>query len=49
MKKKIYLTLSLDIIHHGHVKIIKHAKNLGDLTVGLLTDKAVSSHKRIPL
>ena len=49
MKKKIYLTLSLDIIHHGHVNIIKHAKSLGDLTVGLLTDKAVSSRKRMPL
>ena len=49
MKKKIYLTLSLDIIHHGHIRIIEHAKSLGDLTVGLLTDKAVSSHKRMPL
>tara|TARA_B100000780_G_scaffold242296_1_gene185060 strand:- start:1093 stop:2394 length:1302 start_codon:yes stop_codon:yes gene_type:complete len=49
MKKKIYLSLSLDIIHHGHIKIIKHAKKLGDLTIGLLTDKAVSSHKRMPL
>ena len=49
MKKKIYLSLSLDIIHHGHIKIINRAKSLGELTVGLLTDKAVSSHKRMPL
>ena len=49
MKKKIYIGLSLDIIHHGHINLINKAKKLGNVTVGLYTDKAVTSHKRIPL
>ena len=49
MKKKIYLGLSLDIIHHGHINLINKAAKMGDLIVGLLTDKAISSHKKLPL
>lgn len=50
MKKKIvYVGLSLDIIHHGHINLIQKASNYGDLIVGLITDKAISSYKRIPL
>ena len=49
MKKKIYIALSLDIIHHGHINLIKKASKLGELTVGLLTDKAIASNKRVPV
>ena len=49
MKKKIYLGLSLDIIHHGHINLISKAAKMGDLIVGLLTDKAISGHKKLPL
>jgi len=49
MKKKIYLGLSLDIIHHGHINLINKAAKMGDLIVGLLTDKAISGHKKLPL
>ena len=50
MKKKIvYICLSLDIIHHGHINLIKSASNYGELIVGLITDKAVSLNKRIPI
>ena len=50
MKKKIvYISLSLDIIHHGHINLIKSASDYGKLIVGLLTDKAASSNKRLPL
>jgi phosphoenolpyruvate phosphomutase / 2-hydroxyethylphosphonate cytidylyltransferase len=50
MKKKIvYIGLSLDIIHHGHINLIKSASNYGELIVGLITDKAISSNKRLPL
>lgn len=50
MKKKIvYIGLSLDIIHHGHINLIKSASNYGELIVGLITDKAVSLNKRIPI
>lgn len=47
--KKVYIALSVDTIHHGHINLIKHAKKYGDLTVGLLTDKAIAEKKRLPL
>ncbi len=48
-KKNVYISLTGDNLHHGHIKLINEAKKYGLLTVGLLTDKAVSNHKRIPL
>lgn len=47
--KKVYLSMSSDIIHNGHIKIISKAAELGELTVGVLTDKAVAKYKRFPL
>jgi len=49
MNKKIYVAMSADLIHPGHLNIIKKAAELGELTVGLLTDKAIASYKRVPL
>jgi len=48
LKKKVYAALSADLIHPGHINIIQEAQKLGDLTIGLLTDKAIASYKRIP-
>lgn len=48
MKKKVYVAMSADLIHPGHLNIIKEAKKLGNVTIGLLTDKAISSYKRVP-
>ena len=47
--KKVYVALSADLIHPGHLNIIEKARDLGELTVGLLTDKAVASYKNLPL
>ena len=47
-RKKVYVGLSADILHKGHINILKIANNLGDVTVGLLTDSAISSYKKIP-
>lgn len=47
--KKVYLSMSTDIIHNGHIKIISRAAELGEVTVGVLTDSAVSQYKRYPL
>ena len=44
-KKKVYLALSADIIHHGHINLINHSQKYGKLTVGLLTDKAIIEKK----
>lgn len=46
--KKVYVGMSADLIHHGHLNIIGEAKKLGDVIVGLLTDKAIASYKRVP-
>lgn len=48
MKKTVYVAMSVDLIHQGHINIIKEAAKLGRVVVGLLTDKAISSYKRLP-
>lgn len=48
MAKKVYVGMSADMIHPGHLNIIKEANKLGDVIIGLLTDKAISSYKRLP-
>ncbi len=47
--KKVYIALSVDTIHHGHINLINQAKKYGYLIVGLLTDKAIAEKKRLPL
>jgi len=47
-KKKVYVGLSVDIIHEGHINILKTANKYGDVIVGLLTDEAIASYKNIP-
>ena len=47
-KKVVYVGLSADILHEGHINILKIAYKLGDVIVGLLTDKAIISYKKIP-
>ncbi len=46
--KKVYVGMSADLIHPGHLNIIKEASKLGSVTVGLLTDEAIASYKRLP-
>ncbi|MDR2965740.1 MAG: phosphoenolpyruvate mutase [Treponema sp.] len=46
--KTVYLGLSGDIIHPGIINIIKEASKHGEVIVGLLTDSAIASHKRLP-
>ena len=49
MKKKIvYVGLSADILHKGHINILKTASSYGEVCVGLLTDQAIASYKNIP-
>ena len=48
MKKVVYVGMSADLIHPGHLNVLKAAAELGDVTVGLLTDKAIASYKRLP-
>ena len=48
IKKKVYVGLAVDIIHEGHINILKTASKFGNVIVGLLTDEAIASYKNIP-
>jgi phosphoenolpyruvate phosphomutase len=48
MAKKVYLAMCGDLIHPGHLNVISHAKKLGDVTIGLLSDRAIASWYRLP-
>lgn len=47
--KKVYISMSADFLHHGHINIINEGAKYGDVIIGLLTDEAVASYKRLPL
>jgi len=47
--RTVYMCFSTDIIHGGHIAIIKKAQKLGKLIIGVLSDEAVASYKRLPL
>lgn len=44
----VYVGMSADLLHPGHMNILKVARNYGDVIVGLLTDSAIASYKRLP-
>ena len=46
--KKVYVAMSADLIHPGHLNIIEEARKYGEVIIGLLTDKAIASYKRLP-
>ena len=48
MAKTVYLGITGDIIHPGIINIINEGAKRGELTIGLLTDSAIVSHKRLP-
>ncbi len=47
--RTVYMSFSADIIHSGHIALINRAKKLGRLIIGILSDEAVASYKRLPL
>ena len=47
--RTVYMTFSTDILHGGHVELIRKAARLGRVIVGVLSDEAVVSYKRFPL
>ena len=47
-KKIVYVGLSADILHEGHINILNKAKSLGFVIVGLLTDEAITTYKKLP-
>ena len=47
--KTIYVPMGADILHSGHLNIIKEAKKYGKIIIGLFTDKAIAEYKSLPL
>ncbi len=46
--KTVYLGMIGDIMHPGLINIINEATKYGDVMIGLYTDKAIATHKRLP-
>ncbi len=46
--RKVYVAMSADLIHPGHLNIISEARKYGEVIIGLLTDKAIAGYKRLP-
>jgi phosphoenolpyruvate phosphomutase len=44
----VYVPMAVDILHPGHINIIKIAAGYGRVMVGLFTDEAIASYKRVP-
>ncbi|QSB15223.1 phosphoenolpyruvate mutase [Natronosporangium hydrolyticum] len=44
----VYVGMSADLIHPGHINVLNQAAKLGEVTIGLLTDAAIASYKRLP-
>lgn len=47
-EKLVYVPMAVDILHPGHINIIKVSSQYGRVMVGLFTDEAIASYKRIP-
>lgn len=47
-RKTVYLAMSADLIHSGHIDIIEQGAKYGDVVVGILTDEVIASYKRAP-
>lgn len=47
--RTVYMCFSTDMVHSGHINIIKKAAALGKLIIGVLSDEAVVSYKRFPI
>ena len=47
-KELVYVPMAVDIFHPGHINIIKEAAKYGKVIVGLFSDEAIKSYKRVP-
>lgn len=46
---KVYIAMSADVLHQGHINIINEGKKYGEVIIGLLTDEAIATYKRLPI
>mgnify|MGYP000238530079 CR=1 FL=1 len=48
MKKSVYVGMSEDFLQPGYLNIIKSARELGQVTVGLIIEVTIASYKCLP-
>ena len=49
LRPLVFVPMAADLLHHGHIRILKKSSKLGTLVVGLMTDKGLKSYKGNPL
>src|SRR3989338_2609394 len=50
IKKIVYSSVTADLFHYGHLRLLENANNLGDFHIcGVLTDEAIQSYKEPPV
>lgn len=49
MKKRIMVDMSATLIHHGHVRLLKQANEMGHVVVALTTDDEIQTKKGLHL
>tara|TARA_B100001778_G_scaffold324192_1_gene318252 strand:- start:50 stop:496 length:447 start_codon:yes stop_codon:yes gene_type:complete len=42
----VFIPMSADVIHHGHINLFKKAKKYGNIIIGLMTDAGIKSYKK---
>ena len=47
--KTVYIAMSADVIHSGHINVIEEGAKYGDVIIGLLTDEDIATYKRLPI
>lgn len=48
-RKTVYIAIAADILHTGHINVIHKGAELGEVILGILSDEAIASYKRVPL
>ncbi|MBT4446743.1 adenylyltransferase/cytidyltransferase family protein [archaeon] len=46
--KQVYIGMAGDLVHPGHIELINDAKQYGEITIGLVSDKGMTEYKRLP-
>ena len=42
----VFIPMSADFLHHGHINLLQKAKKYGNIIVGLMTDAGIKSYKK---
>ena len=49
LRPLVVVPMAIDLLHHGHIRILNKSSALGTVIVALMTDKGLRSYKRLPL